>query len=962
MLAGAALVALAAMSGPLGQWFAAALLLIFGPYAWRSQCARSRSFENFSWQLRARAPALVVVAAFVTLLFPLCVGSPPASRDHAIHYLQSAIFVEQLLEHGRLRGPSFALNTGFPVGDSYPVLGYALTSALHLLSFKWISLRASYALGLTAVWALHTWALFALGRRAAGGAQPQASSQQLHRAQWAGAAAALAFLLDPGAARQGGWNYTMFHGVWPQLLSTGLFLASLELGFRALARPRPRTTCAFAFAWAASIVAHPFGWITGAMALFGWPLILAFGSRADHENSGRPPFAPGAWRVLGIAAALTLAACAHAVVVFLASRGSMARVPVPWLSLGAFARQLFWGESFEATRALSAALMTLGLFAACLGRHGAGRAATLLSRATVVALCGMALVATREAITVLRLDLILPGLQNLQFPRFAFAMKGLGFVLVGVGVATLLRGMRSFDRLPSDERPASLRPPGLGRVIVGIALAPLLASALASPRAWAPRPVGATETFAETHAASADVALRAAFAAERSAGVEIGRVAFLREGMSGATYPLFAVVDAQREGGDALAVALDMHIPTVNFRHRVRERSPSALRAMGVTHLVFGPALGANDAALAEQLEPIADPHRRQLAAHGWTVARLLQGQVREVPWARVRSNHGRIRLRAPSPDPAHGFELEIDRIATDPAPASITVEIAVAPYRAWHLRDASGRAIETHTTTIAGGVPGLRAELEASSAAGRYTLVWSRTTSERFSGWLSLATWLLIGFAGISDRPKGVLAPRPARRWPTLSLRQTAILVGVLAMVLAALWVRQERKLVATWRAAELVPAPAGQRVVDLVDRTRLWVDPRDAVGCSGVEGRDANAGCDADTHGAYVDFLYRRPHLYRCLSLELQPGQARPVHALGHEDLRESVAFASGPRGTFLSAGDPRREDTSVPVGPAARRRLVLRPEGERPANQPLFWVRNANEQPARICVAAAAVVAEP
>jgi hypothetical protein len=46
--------------------------------------------------------------------------------------------------------------------------------------------------------------------------------------------AAVFFLLDRGQYREGGWNYTIWWGVWPQVLSTGFTFLYIRL--RSMAR------------------------------------------------------------------------------------------------------------------------------------------------------------------------------------------------------------------------------------------------------------------------------------------------------------------------------------------------------------------------------------------------------------------------------------------------------------------------------------------------------------------------------------------------------------------------------------------------------------------------------------------------------------------------------------------------------------------------------------------------------
>ncbi|MFO7567980.1 MAG: hypothetical protein R6X02_35390, partial [Enhygromyxa sp.] len=210
------------LGGPLGRWIAFGLVLALAPRMlgpiFRLPAIADRRERIGRW-----LPLLVVVGLGLTLLGDLALGRPPVSRDHGIHYFQTKVLVDELIPRGELIGWSERLNTGYPFGDSYPVLGYLLTGAANLLSFGLISLRTSYAWGLLGVWVLALGAVWWLAATIAAELRGEAIESSgskppgLLDPRWAGAFAAIAWLIDPGASREGGWNYLMFHGVWPQL-------------------------------------------------------------------------------------------------------------------------------------------------------------------------------------------------------------------------------------------------------------------------------------------------------------------------------------------------------------------------------------------------------------------------------------------------------------------------------------------------------------------------------------------------------------------------------------------------------------------------------------------------------------------------------------------------------------------------------------------------------------------------
>ncbi len=249
-MGGLLVVILAVAGGPLQHWIAAAVALTLVP------SAVTILPEGAGEWLRRTAPlGLLSMLAFLTLS-DLALGRPPASRDHAIHYFQTTILVEELLPTGRLAGWSERLNNGYPFGDSYPILGYLWAAAPQLATGGLVSLRASYAFGLLAVWVLSLWSVYRVAeivwREVTGHDAPGT-----HRL--AASLAAGAWLLDAGGSRQGGWEYAMFHGVWPQLLSTGLWVWGLVWTWRAFQGPSVRRWALSALCLAGAILAHPFG-------------------------------------------------------------------------------------------------------------------------------------------------------------------------------------------------------------------------------------------------------------------------------------------------------------------------------------------------------------------------------------------------------------------------------------------------------------------------------------------------------------------------------------------------------------------------------------------------------------------------------------------------------------------------------------------------------------------------------
>ena len=472
-------------SARIGRWLSVATLIFAWPRLHSQLLPRALSAYRDT-QLAPPVPSLALVVLFLGLLFPLWAGEAPVSRDHAIHYFQTAQLVESIHERGVFASSAFwsdGLNGGYRFGDSYPALGYLLTGALHLLSGGVVSLRASYALGIVSVWALMTWAVRALAIRAMSEIEGRKRVREGSRARndiytWAGFVAAAAFLLDPGASREGGWVYCMFHGVWPQLLATALWLASLELSLRAFRDGSLRPLALAALATGAALLAHPFAWICVAMS--GLAFLVA---ALDCERQRRGVLA---WVAIVHLFAGGLAA--GAIVRFDVASRALLRGPVPWQSLRELLGRMLDGPGFSAPNAIlvvGAVIGALLIVRRAFGERDPHRPRFCLVWGGLIAMllfCG-----SLEALTILRLDLLLPGLKNLQFPRFALALRPLWSIAAGVGVVW------SFDRLRRALASQYREGRSLtrsARVLAAVLCAPLLVAAVEALASGPEAPVG----------------------------------------------------------------------------------------------------------------------------------------------------------------------------------------------------------------------------------------------------------------------------------------------------------------------------------------------------------------------------------------------------------------------------------------------------------------------------------------
>ncbi len=855
---------LAMISTGLLRWIATAAVLTTAPPL--LLLAR----EHPAWhQRRGRIPGVLFVALVVLLLGPLLAGDPPSSRDHGIHYFQIRMLVEELLPSGRLWGWSPTLNHGYPYGESYPVLGYLWMAAAHLLSFGAVSLRTSYAWGLASLWmvsAAVAWWLAStivreFGRKSeATTAAPSSSPSPAEVAGWAGLAAAGLWLLDPGASRQGGWNYLMFHGVWPQLLAATLWAASLGFTLRALAEPTPRRIAAAVLTLGGSLWAHPFGMLTAAASGFAWAVVILVAPGAR-----RWPGPWRAWTVIHVGAGLLGSAW---VLTFFGSASAMARGPVPWSPLALLGSDVLQGQLFVGQWAWAGVLVVLG--GAAIVRHGG-----TLGWTTLGLTLGLLAMASEEAITVLRLDLVLSGFKNLQFPRYAIPLKPLWFALAGVGLARVLVWAQAWRGQPTA--PAWDRMTWVRRAVVALVLAPLVASVVPQTGRLVARPIGALDTLAADGLVDAEQQLLEALRTE-AAALPPQRplaVAVMRTDMGGGTYPVATVADA---GG---RLALDSHIPTVNFKYRLR-RGVESYASLGITHVIHDRDVPEQERLLIGALE--------EVGTYGsFTLERFHPPDGRERRVAELQRGEGTVTL----------IDEDVERLELDVTgiPEGGLLLVGRAPHHRWMLtHDGQEIPMEPHV------VDGRRMSVLAAElpGPGRVVLEYYRSARERWSPWVS-AVVLLLALAGL-----GFSGPPLARTAPSPTARRFTWVVTIVVVMAAVWWMqrRQQVLLAETWdgllkdrgsrQAKAKAKADADKAAADaepdrppaddddgneeedddepsafvrdfvVDDAIEVEIDP-DRV-CSGLLGKDVLIDCSEAAHRPSTSFLYRAPYLYRC------------------------------------------------------------------------------------------------
>jgi len=392
--------------------------------------------------------AAVVTAAAIWVTWPLASGVMPRSADHQVH-LARAHQWWSVLATGHARGWSDRWFFGTPVGELYPPLADLLVIGLRALSLGRASWEGCYAVAFVIAFTVQGWAMLRAGRAFGLGPVP-------------GLVAGLLILLDPGWSREGGWMYTVWFGVWPQVLANALcWLAFAELAL-ACAPARDATTdvrrlrgLALAGLWLGlALLAHP---IVLPMAVLGLPT-LAIVLAVKRGTGGRRFDA--LWETLaraGFVFVVALAISAWWLLPMLEHRAWMASygwLHDPLARLAQLATQGQWTRRMPAAAGYAAAAgivfaLVPAFFDEPRALHG-----HRFARFVAAFALAMWLASSRDLYWGLRLDLLSSGFTHLQYQRFLIAAKPGFFLLAGAVVGAL--GHEARRRWQSGRRYAAV--------------------------------------------------------------------------------------------------------------------------------------------------------------------------------------------------------------------------------------------------------------------------------------------------------------------------------------------------------------------------------------------------------------------------------------------------------------------------------------------------------------------------
>ncbi len=543
-----------------------------------------------TWLL-GQLPLLLVTLFGLYLLWPVPAGVMPLSADHTVHLTRAYLYGEQLAG-GHLVGWSPTWFFGFPLGELYPVLGDLGVLALRVLSLGLLDWPQAYATLFTLVFLTQGWALLRCGRALGWGPIP-------------GLVAGLLVLADAGAYREGGWNYTVVYGVWPQALATALaYLTFAELALAqtrstaitpvpADSSPVPSTSrhlALAALAAAGALLAHPMAIM---MLALGAPLyLLTVGMRPAVRGERRSHLADTALYLL-LALGIGGALAAWWLLPMSAHRGWMASYGWLHASLAEMWRQAAAGHWTQLMPAAVGHTASLGLLIAAVFGRAPLRFFALWTAAHW-------LLASTDLYWGLRLDWLSSGFQHIQYQRFLTAAKPGLFLLAGAAVGGLVHlALRTWRKSHAPKRRLLLRILAAATFTAATALA---AWQLRDTRAVMQRhEVGAvqTERFPGQPAFAADYAALLAWA---------------REAWDTRDHDYRMAFRADRNAHWFMDAPVTTHTPSYklgftpgdNFVHKPESGDPALLRRLGVRFLISTGKSGPPDSVRAARFGTIS--------------------------------------------------------------------------------------------------------------------------------------------------------------------------------------------------------------------------------------------------------------------------------------------------------------------------------------------------------------------
>jgi hypothetical protein len=452
------------------RWISCAGLLLALPFFWRETTPTLWGYLDTrrpDWRELAGtyAPYLAVAIGVLISLGPVAFGSMPVSQDHSNHYFATHILTHEMIASGRFFGWTDSIGTGYPFGDLYHTPSYVVTGLVHLLSFGLVDLQVSYAMGITFAWLLPALAVTAWARRIAG--------------PFGATIAGLVFALDMGGDREGGWIYSMFHGVWAQHLATGVWLLGLLALWRLTEKQTTRRLAVAVLVSGLCLWIHPMNALTllGAGALL---FVLQLLMRPRKGTPDKPQAVIILVPALFFAGLIGLAWIGR---MMLASDLVYAYQSY-WQPLDYLMGLMYKGSFFSNQVVFVGVLAVIGIVH-LIWQGGRFRTFTLLLTAL--------LVLTGSMLLIVETDLGLAGgkIGLIQYRRFSLVAKPLWYAMAGAGFSAI--GHSLYAKIRARAR--STMPI---RILTALFFAPFVLSIINASPEFTRSPIGQPLTLERT--------------------------------------------------------------------------------------------------------------------------------------------------------------------------------------------------------------------------------------------------------------------------------------------------------------------------------------------------------------------------------------------------------------------------------------------------------------------------------
>jgi hypothetical protein len=886
----------AAPAGLPARWAATAVLILSLTSLvreWYPRAAAALDTRRAGWrQVASRwLPYLAVTAGTLVALSPISLGEMPVSQDHINHYAFTEILVHDMIPSGRLFGWTDRVGIGYPFGDIHYTLCYLVTGLPHLITFGLVDLDTSYAIGICVAWLVSSLAIVALARRL--GAGP-----------WGATLVGLINTVDVGSDREGGWTYSMFHGVWPQQLATGVWVLAILALWRLAEKADTRRMALAALLGGLAIWIHPMSSVV--LLIAG---LLLFAVRLLRRDPDAHPGDPrGTIRLipaLGLSGLIGLIWAAR----MMTWGDAMWSGHVYWEQLPQLAARALTGSPFDHQLAIVAALALVGVIGAVLSRRTFALLAVLIC-ATLLAIGAMDL--------VLGSDLGLAGgpFKTLQYRRFSIAIKPFWYALAALGLSFVARGIAS----AATERLRAATA-GIGaRILVAVLLTPIVYAAVTALPTVVTSPSLRPLTMSSAGEVEHTAAIRQILEQEAERlGWRVHRAVYYEKPGHGGRYPMQAIADT------GFGMLPTVFPPAQNFENIARTTRPETMYSLGATIIV--------------SRWPVRHKLLEEVGRHG--AHRVYRFTMPPPAPAEIRGP-GRLEIAA------WGDEDKVLEVSG--ARAETSVLLAMTPFGKW--RAIQGEQEIPIAATQLGGV--LRAELKG-IGDGEIRLEYGDSAVENLTFAIG-AIALLLCLAGLILRPRPLPGPWPRERLAPVYRGLGYALLVLLAAIVVAAAAGSGAAVDKEWLAGE----PRGAGVAAVLHRQGIaGVVHEPARFCVRPHTRDPKWGCsEALLAPRIAPAAVRGGKVPSCLSIGIPPrgktavsfdlpSSARVIKGLLHSE--------SGKIDGGISFDNDHSSRPLVASGTKGRRYRVQVPDG---ATRAYVWFKQNSGKPVRVCAEAVAI----